>query len=57
MVNVNALIDKNYPDEASLLKYMESHKTEVALKLFDAYEKVSIPEYIASGLRWLDGGR
>lgn len=57
MVNVNALLDKDHPDEASLLKYMESHKTEVALKLFDAYEKVSIPEYIASGLGWLDDGR
>ena len=57
MANINALLDKNYPDEASLLKYMENHKTEVALKLFAAHEKISVPEYIASGLEWLDGGR
>lgn len=57
MANINALLDKNYPDEASLLKYMENHKTEVALKLFAVHEKVSVPEYIASGLEWLDGRR
>lgn len=40
---------------ASLLKYMEGNKTDTALALFDAGEKVGIPEYISEGIRWLDG--
>lgn len=39
---------------ASLLKYMEGNKTDTALALFDAGEKVGIPEYISEGIRWLD---
>lgn len=57
MTQVNALLNKTYPDEASLLKYMENNKTEVALKLFDARALVEIPDYITSGLDWLDSGR
>lgn len=57
MTQVNALLNKTYHDEASLLKYMENNKTEVALKLFDARVPVEIPDYITSGLDWLDSGR
>jgi hypothetical protein len=33
---------------------MEGNKTDTALALFDAGEKVGIPEYISEGIRWLD---
>ncbi len=40
--------------KASLLKYMESNKTDTALELFDAGENVLIPDYISDGIGWLD---
>ncbi len=40
---------------ATLLKYMESNKTDTACKFFDAGSSVSIPSYIADGIGWLDG--
>lgn len=40
--------------KANLLKYMESNKTDTALKLFDAGENVLIPDYISDGIGWLD---
>ena len=50
----NSMLGKHYPYEASLLKYMEGNKTEVALALFEDYESVVVPEYISKGLRWID---
>lgn len=52
---INFILGKDYPDEASLLKYMEGNKTEVALALFEAYESVDVPDYITKGLGWIDG--
>ncbi len=51
---INFVLGKSYPDEASLLKYMEGNKTEVALALFEAYESVDVPDYITKGLGWID---
>lgn len=50
---INSILSKSCPDEASLLKYMESNKTEVALALFENYESVNVPEYITRGLEWI----
>lgn len=51
---INSILDKRYPDAASLLKYMEGNKTEVALTLFEDCESVEVPEYISKGLKWID---
>lgn len=34
------------------LDYMEKHKTEVALKIFDATEKITYPNYIVKAIEW-----
>lgn len=52
---VSSLLGKEYLDDAELLKYMENNKTETALKLFNSCELITIPEYIARGVEWLDG--
>lgn len=51
---INSILGKSYPNEASLLKYMEGNKTEVALALFEDCESVKVPEYISKGLKWID---
>lgn len=51
---INSILGKSYPNEASLLKYMEGNKTEVALALFEDCESVEVPEYISKGLKWID---
>ncbi|CDD43522.1 putative ATP-dependent endonuclease of the OLD family [Collinsella sp. CAG:398] len=52
---INSILGKSYRDDASILKYMEGNKTEVALVLFETYEAVKVPKYITKGLEWLDG--
>lgn len=54
---LNRILDTTCQDEAYLLRHMEGHKTETALKLFDKYESVNVPECIREGLEWLDDGR
>lgn len=44
---LNRLLGKNYSDDQSLVDYMEGHKTECALKLFECNEAIDIPDYIA----------
>jgi len=51
--SINAWLDKSYSSNVRLLNYMEHHKTETALALFDAGSDVSIPDYINEGLTWL----
>lgn len=47
---INTLLETERISEAYLLKHMESHKTEVALKLFESSEAITIPEYIQSAI-------
>ena len=39
-----------------VLKYMESNKTEVALRIFDAEQPLSFPDYIMDAIEWAKGG-
>lgn len=43
-------IENDSFDELS--KYMQSNKTEVALKLFETEEKIKFPEYIIKAVEW-----
>jgi putative ATP-dependent endonuclease of OLD family len=49
--NLNSLLGTAYRDEASLLQYMKSHKTDVALKIFDSARPFVIPDYIKDAIR------
>lgn len=48
------ILERTEESEASLLKYMEDHKPDTALKLFEADAHVQIPKYIIDGIGWLD---
>ncbi len=50
VINVNAI---NYPDAQSLAKYMQSHKTKTALKLFKTNSPIKIPQYILDAVSGL----
>jgi putative ATP-dependent endonuclease of the OLD family len=43
---LNRLLGTNHADDAPLLDYMKSNKTDVALKLFDTTDAFVIPAYI-----------
>ena len=47
----NALFGKNYSTEDELRKYMKNNKTECALAIFSATERVNYPEYILKAVR------
>ena len=51
---VNSVLGKAYDDNYTLLRYMESNKTDTALRFFDSDKHIRIPDYIANGLEWLD---
>ena len=44
-------LDKSkYPDGKDIGNYMEEHKTTCALKIFDAQESISYPDYIVEAI-------
>lgn len=49
--SLNEILGTKYTDDASLLEYMTSNKTEVALKLFDSDKPFVIPGYIEDAIR------
>ena len=51
LASFNALFGKNYTSENELRKYMKNHKTECALAIFVAAEKVNYPEYILKAVK------
>ena len=51
---VNSVLGKTYDSDITLLSYMESNKTDTALRFFDSDASIAIPAYIADGLAWLD---
>ncbi len=48
---LNAILEKTYADDEALLKYMDGHKTDCALKLFETDEAWSAPGYIADAIQ------
>jgi putative ATP-dependent endonuclease of the OLD family len=48
---LNDLLGTDYADDESLLDYMKSNKTDVALKLFDSTNAFFIPDYISGAIR------
>lgn len=47
---LNIILDKKFQDDAALLDYMKSNKTDCALKMFETEHTWSIPEYIANAI-------
>ena len=50
MPTLNSVLDKEYENADDLLKYMEEHKTEVALKIFESNKTIKFPQYIKDGI-------
>ena len=46
------ILNRDVNDRDEALKYMETHKTEVALEIFDAKESIRYPEYITRAIDW-----
>lgn len=40
-----------YPDEAAVIKFMETNKTECALKIFDSDTELEFPSYILNAIK------
>ena len=47
---INRVLDKNYPSDDDLIKYMVGNKTECALKIFKAEEAINYPNYIKKAI-------
>ncbi|MBJ7459403.1 MAG: AAA family ATPase [Thermoleophilaceae bacterium] len=43
---VNEVLGKNYSDDDALIKHMKANKTEVALKIFESQDAITLPAYI-----------
>ncbi len=43
---MNKILNKSFSDEKTLIDYMEEHKTEWSLAVFDSNEKINYPQYI-----------
>ena len=50
LATLNQALGKDYGDESALLSYMESNKTDYALKLFSATRKINFPAYIQNAI-------
>lgn len=46
------ILNRDVSDRDEALKYMETHKTEVALEIFDAEVPIRYPEYITRAIDW-----
>lgn len=51
---ISKLLNKNEIDEYDLVKWMESHKTEVALAIFRSPTPIQQPEYIRKAIEFID---
>ncbi|WP_338830245.1 ATP-dependent nuclease [Bradyrhizobium sp. 27S5] len=51
LTRLNSLLGTSYAEGDALLDYMKSHKTDVALKLFDSARPFIIPDYIKDAIR------
>lgn len=48
---LNTIFETTYATEDELRKYMKSHKTECALKIFDTEEEMNFPPYIMEAIK------
>lgn len=46
------IIEEKYPDKKSISEYMEGHKTDCALKIFDTDKDIKYPQYILDAISW-----
>jgi len=46
------IVKKDYPDTQSISDYMQKHKTDCALKVFDTDEDIKFPQYILDAIGW-----
>lgn len=49
---LNRIFGTEYANEDDLRKYMKVNKTECALKIFETFEEIVIPDYILEAIRW-----
>lgn len=50
--NILDLKKEKYSTEESIKDYMENHKTDWALKIFDTQENIIFPKYILDAINW-----
>lgn len=43
---LNAALGKEFPDDAALLRFMKSNKTDAALAIFNSDNRIAFPDYI-----------
>jgi len=49
---VLGITEKKYPDKDAISSYMQEHKTESALKIFNADKDIKLPQYILDAIEW-----
>jgi len=47
---LNTIFGKDYANESDLLQYMESNKTNCALKIFNSHDNIEFPQYIEDAI-------
>jgi predicted ATP-dependent endonuclease of OLD family len=47
---LNKVFGTTHPDKASLVHYMESNKTDCALKIFESGEAITLPKYLTDAV-------
>ncbi|MBW3087448.1 AAA family ATPase [Bifidobacterium sp. 82T24] len=55
LVHLNSILGKDCSQNYELLKWMESHKTDSALLIFNSERKIDYPEYIMKALTFVEG--
>ena len=48
---LNTIFGTEYIEEDDLRKYMQHHKTECAMAIFDTKEEIHFPEYILEAIK------
>ena len=49
--NMNTILGSSYSNQDELHKFMQSHKTECALRLYDYNEEIKFPQYILDAIK------
>lgn len=49
---LSKILQKTIDNRDGMLKYMEGHKTDVALAIFDSTERIRYPDYIVRAINW-----
>lgn len=51
LTTFNTIFGTTYTDEDELRKYMKHHKTECAMRIFDAEQSITFPNYIMEAIK------